>query len=132
MATTACKTGGKMARLQSIALALSVTFTLPMFVAAGSIPVLAQENPNGVDAYRAGVKFGRTLNDSRKCAGGGDYYQGCVDGVQESQFDREADQLLDSDHKDTQPAERTPLLSPPTGLFQDPYGKPGDGGPPGQ
>jgi hypothetical protein len=121
-----------MARLESIALVLGVTFTLSVPVALGSIPALAQENPNGAEAYGAGVKLGRALNDPRKCTGGGDYYQGCEDGVQESQFDREADQLLDSDTRGTKPPERAPLLSPPPGLFQDPYSKPGDGGPPNQ
>src|SRR5690348_211402 len=86
---------GTMARHKSVA--LGVTSALVAVVALSSVPAFAQDDPNGADAYSAGVKLGRTLNDPRKCGGGGDAYQGCVDGVEESQFDRDADKALHSD-----------------------------------
>ena len=121
-----------MAKSRSIALALGVTSVLSAAVALGSAPTLAQDAQSGAEAYRAGVKLGRTLHDPRECGGSGDYHGGCVDGVEESQFDREADQALSSDTIDAKPSERTPLLSPPPGLFQDPYSKPGDSQPPNE
>ena len=121
-----------MTKSRSIALALGMTSVLGAAVALGSAPTLAQEAQSGAEAYRAGVKLGRTLRDPRECGGSGDYHGGCVDGVEESQFDREADQALSSDTMDAKPPERAPLLSPPSGLFQDPYSRPGDSQPPNE
>lgn len=119
-----------MVNLKSVALALGATGALTVAVALGSAPAFAQNDPNGADAYMAGVDLGRTLHNSRQCGGGGDYHQGCVDGVLESQFDREADQALSSGTFDAKPSGNTPLLSPPPGLVQDPSGKPSDSQPP--
>ena len=119
-----------MARHKS--LAPGVASALVAVVALFSVPAFAQNDPNGVDAYSAGVKLGRSLNDPRKCGGRGDAYQGCLDGVEESQFDREADQALRSDTSNWKSSKHIPSLSPPPDLFHDPYRKPGDGGPPNQ
>jgi len=112
------------------AFALYVSGVLFMAATAGSPPAFAQDSRDAADQYSAGVKFGRSLKDPRLCGGIGDYYEGCVDGVQESQFDREADQALDSDITDAKAPAKTPLLSPPAGMFQAPIGKPGDMQPP--
>jgi len=119
-----------MATFKSAALAVCMSGILSMAAAVGSAQAFAQESHDGADAFSAGVKLGRSLADPRLCGGSGDYYEGCVDGVQESQFDREADQALDSDVSDAKPPPKTPLLSPPAGMFQDPYSKPGDPPPP--
>jgi hypothetical protein len=119
-----------MVKLTSVALAFGVAGALTATVVLRSAPAFAQDDPIGAEAYRAGVALGRTLHNSRECGGSGDYHQGCVDGVEESQFDREADRALRSDTSDAKPYERAPLLSPPSGLFHDPYSKPGDSGPP--
>jgi hypothetical protein len=55
-----------------------------------------------------------------------------VDGVQESEFDREADEAIRSGTFDAKPSGRAPLLAPPPGLFQDPYSKPGESQPPNE
>jgi hypothetical protein len=96
----------------------------------GAAPALAQKDSNGAYAYRDGVQLGRTLRDARQCTGSADYHQGCMDGVQESQFDREADQALDNATSDAKPADHTPELSPPSDLFPQPFSKPDDGQPP--
>jgi hypothetical protein len=99
-------------------------------VVLGAAPAFAQDDSNGAYAYRDGVKLGRTLRDPRQCTGSGDFYGGCVDGVQESQFDREADQAMDAVTSDAKPADHAPVLSPPADLFQQPFSKPDDGQPP--
>ncbi|HEX4160231.1 MAG TPA: hypothetical protein VHY79_17330 [Rhizomicrobium sp.] len=100
-------------------------------VAAGAMPwaALAQSD-SAAEAYAAGVKLGRTLQDASQCTGSGEFRGGCFDGIQESQFDRQADQAMDRVTDDTRPAERTPLLSPPPDLFHQPFSKPDDGRPP--
>jgi hypothetical protein len=104
------------------------------FGATGSVfaaaPALAQDNMSSAEAYRDGVHLGRGLQNAGQCTGSGDYRAGCIDGVQESQFDREADQAMDSIPDDSKPAPQAPLLSPPAGLFQPPFSKPDDGGQP--
>ena len=99
-------------------------------VAAGFTPALAQNDSGPGGTYRAGVDFGRTLHDGRQCTGSGDYHQGCLDGAQESQFDRQADQAMDSVAGDAKPDQSAPLLSPPPDMFHDPFSKPGDSQPP--
>jgi hypothetical protein len=100
-------------------------------VALWSAAALAQNSSDSADSYQAGVDLGRTLTDPRQCPGSGVYHGGCMDGVQEHQFDREADQALDSvTSSDAKPAEHAPMLSPPPGMFQDPFSKPGDTQPP--
>jgi hypothetical protein len=96
----------------------------------GAVPALAQKDSNGAYAYRDGVQLGRTLRDARQCTGSGDFYGGCVDGVQESQLDREADHALDASTGDAKPADHATVLSPPADLFQQPFSKPDDGQPP--
>jgi hypothetical protein len=110
--------------------ALGAMSALAAVVMLGAAPALAQSDSNGAYAYRDGVQLGRTLRDARQCTGSGDFYGGCVDGVQESQFDREADQALDSATSDARPADHAPALSPPPDLFQQPFSKPDDGQPP--
>jgi hypothetical protein len=112
------------------AIALCASGVLFMAAAAGSAPAFGQDSHDGADQYSAGVKLGRSLTDPRLCGGSGDYYEGCVDGVQESRFDREADQALESELSDTKPPAGAPLPSPPPGIFQEPFGKPGDRPPP--
>jgi hypothetical protein len=119
-----------MAKRKSAALAFGAMCALAATLAFGTAPALAQTASSGADSYKAGVDLGRTLLDARQCTGSGDYRDGCVDGVQESQFDRQADQALDSTVSDAKPAEHPPLLSPPPDLFHDPFSKPGESGPP--
>jgi hypothetical protein len=115
---------------KSASLALCVSGILFIAGAVGLTRAYAQESHDGADAFSAGVKLGRSLTDPRLCGGSGDYYEGCVDGVQESQFDREADQALDSDLSDAKPPANAPPLSPPADMFQAPFSKPGDPPPP--
>jgi hypothetical protein len=119
-----------MLKLKSIALVLGATGALTAGVALGSAPALGQNTSDNADSYQAGVDLGRTLTDPRQCTGSGVFHGGCVDGVEESQFDRQADQALDSDVSDTRPAEHAPLLSPPPGMFRDPFSKPDGSAPP--
>ena len=118
---------------------LKIRSSLYAFGAAGAVaaalmswsaPALAQTAQNGGEAYRDGVRLGRTLFDARQCTGSGDYHIGCVDGVDESRFDREADQAMDTVTGDAKPAANGPLLSAPPDLFHQPFSKPGDGTPP--
>ncbi len=102
----------------------SVMLALGAAVLLGAAPSFAQNDSSGGQAYAAGVYHGRTLHDPRQCTGRGDYRQGCLDGVEESQFDREADQAMDSATGDTGPARHMP--SPPP----VPPSKPSDGQPP--
>jgi hypothetical protein len=115
-----------MEKFKFAAFALCVSGILSMAAAVGSAPAFAQDSHDAADAFSAGVKLGRSLKYPRLCGGSGDYYEGCVDGVQESEFDREADQALDSELSDSQPPASAPLLSPPSGMFQEPFSKPGD------
>jgi hypothetical protein len=117
------------AKRKSAALAFGATGALAALVAFGPARAFGQTS-SGADSYRSGVDLGRTLFDARQCTGSGDYRQGCVDGVQEHEFDRQADQALDSELSDAKPAEHQPLLSPPPDMFHDPYSKPGESGPP--
>jgi hypothetical protein len=121
-----------MAKSGSIALIVGVMAVLGAAVALGSAPALAQDAKNGAEAYRDGDMLGRTLHDPRECGGSGEYHGGCVDGVQESEFDREADEAIRSGTFDAKPSGRAPLLAPPPGLFQDPYSKPGESQPPNE
>lgn len=118
-----------MPKLNSVAFAGAMA-ALAAPLALGLAPAFAQNDTSLADAYRAGVDLGRTLHDPRQCTGHGDFYDGCVDGVTESRFDQEADQALDGELRDAKPAEPQPLLSPPPGMFQDPFSKPGDSAPP--
>jgi hypothetical protein len=117
-----------------VACAFAGMSALTMAVAVMPAPALAQneagKTPNVADSYSAGVYLGRTFLDARQCTGSGDYHQGCLDGVEESQFDRQADQAMDSIPGEAKPAEAQPILSPPAGMLQDPFGKPADSGPP--
>ncbi|HTT83235.1 MAG TPA: hypothetical protein VMF67_07125 [Rhizomicrobium sp.] len=118
-------------KLKSVAPASIALCMAALFVALGPAPALAQKiDTDPTDAYQAGVDLGRTLYDARQCTGSGEYRQGCADGVEESQFDRQADQALGSDASDQKPQQPAPLFSPPDGMFQDPFSKPSDDGPP--
>jgi hypothetical protein len=119
-----------MPKLRWVVPGFGATGAAAMAVALWCAPAVAQNNPDNADSYQAGVDLGRTLTDPRQCPGSGIYHGGCVDGVQEHQFDREADQALDSDVSDAKPAEHAPLFSPPPGMFQDPFSKPDNGEPP--
>jgi hypothetical protein len=120
-----------MATFKSTAFALCASSILSVTSIAGLGQAFAQDSRDATDDFSDGVKLGRSLNDPRLCSGSGDYHQGCVDGVQESQFDREADQALDSQLTDTtRPEANAPVLSPPAGMFQEPFSKPGDPTPP--
>ena len=112
-----------MQKFQSMILALGT-----MGAIAGG-PALAQTDFDA-QAYAAGVKLGRSLQTAAQCTGNGEFHGGCVDGVQESQFDREADQAMDAATSDPKPGERAPILSPPPDLFQPPFSKPDDGSAP--
>ena len=117
--------------LKLTSLVLGATAMLSAAVALGPMPAIAQNGTDGATSYAAGVDLGRTLNDPRECTGSGNYRDGCVDGVTEHRFDREADQALGSDFgSDAKPAEPAPLLSPPPDLFHEPLSKPDDGAPP--
>jgi hypothetical protein len=119
-----------MAKPRHIATGLRAASALIAVAILGSAPAFAQDHADGADSYSAGVDFGRTLHDARKCGGRGDYYEGCIDGAQESQFDEQADQALSSGTFDAKPPENPPVLSPPSGSAQDPNNKPGDIPPP--
>ena len=114
-------------KLKPVLFTFVLTSVLVVVVATWAAAAFAQDAQIGAEAYRDGVKFGRTLTDSRQCTGSGDYRIGCVDGVQESQMDREADQAMDATPGDSKPAEHAPALSSPSG--QSPSGNP-DGGAP--
>lgn len=92
-------------------------------------PAFAQTASSGAASYAAGVDLGRTLHDPRECTGSGDYRQGCVDGVTESQFDQQADQAMDSVVSEPKPAQPTPRSSPPLDV-QKPSSNPGGSAPP--
>ena len=97
--------------------------------AVTAVPALAQTDADA-QAYTAGVKLGRSLQDTRQCTGSGEFRGGCVDGVQENQMDREADQAMDAATADPKPGDGQPVLAPPPDLFQPPFSKPDDGRPP--
>jgi predicted subunit of tRNA(5-methylaminomethyl-2-thiouridylate) methyltransferase len=103
--------------------------TLAFAAVPGAVPAFAQSD-SAAEAYAAGVKLGRSLQDARQCTGNSEFHGGCVDGVQESQFDRQADQAMDRVTDDTRPDQRAPALSPPPDLFHQPFSKPDDGSPP--
>lgn len=115
-------------KLKPVLLTFALTSVLVVVVATWAAAAFAQGVQIGAEAYRDGVKVGRTLTDSRQCTGSGDYRIGCVDGVQESQMDREADQAMDSSSADSVPVEHAPALSSPSG--QSSSGNPDDGAPP--
>jgi hypothetical protein len=106
----------------------SVAALAPQMAVAQSNP---NPNPSDATTYAAGVDLGRSLLDPRQCTGSGEFRDGCVDGVTESRFDKEADQALGSDFgSSAKPAAPAPVLSPPPDLFHDPLSKPDDGTPP--
>ena len=107
----------------------SVVLGAALFTFVGFAPGSAQTASGGADSYSAGVDLGRTLHDPRQCTGGGDFHQGCVDGVTESQFDHEADQAFDSAFNDPTPAQQTPRSSPPPNV-QNPSSSPDASAPP--
>ncbi|HEY3637565.1 MAG TPA: hypothetical protein VGK90_05380 [Rhizomicrobium sp.] len=111
-------------------LKLTSAFGAICALALTSAPVLAQKTSDPADSYMAGVDFGRTLLDARQCTGSGDYHAGCVAGVEESRFDREANQALDSTVSDEKSDGSKPAVSAPADMFQDPFSKPGDAAPP--
>jgi hypothetical protein len=120
-----------MLKSTSLVLAFGVMGSVALAVMPVVSPAFAQNDPNGAQAYAAGVKLGRTLHNPQQCAdSAGDYHQGCLDGVEESRFDLEADQAMDSATGDTKPADRAPVLSPPPDLFPQPFSKPDNGQPP--
>jgi hypothetical protein len=122
-----------MAKLKSIALALGVTGALTAAVALGSAPAFAQDDADSSDAYGAGMAHGHTLDNPGECGGSGSYHAGCANGAEENRFYDEAGQAAQARRARTYyatPSGNFPLLSPPAGLFQDPYSKPGDSGPP--
>lgn len=104
-----------MATFTSIARGLGAAIALVAAVAQMSAPAFGQAGSDGADNFSAGVALGRTLNNSRKCVGSGDFYEGCVGGVQERQFDQQADQALDSDFPDAKPSAHAPAPSPSPG-----------------
>jgi hypothetical protein len=112
------------------ALAPRAAGAIAAVVALGLAPASAQNNTSAADAYQAGVDLGRTLHHSWECTGSGVYHEGCLDGIDESRFDREADQALDGSGSDAKPADPAPLLSPPSGMFHDPFSKPDESQPP--
>jgi hypothetical protein len=116
-----------MLEFKSVILVLGTT--LAFTAAPGAFPAFAQ-NDSPAETYAAGVKLGRSLQDARQCTGSGEFHGGCVDGVQESQFDRQADQAMDGVTGEIRPDQRAPVLSPPPDLFHQPFSKPDDGSPP--
>ena len=112
-------------------MALGATGILAAAIAFVPGVAIAQSDRTDAANYSAGVDLGRSLLDPRQCTGSGEFYDGCVDGVTESRFDRQADQALGSDlGSAAKPAASTPLLSPPPDLFHEPLSRPDDGTPP--
>ncbi|HEY3791733.1 MAG TPA: hypothetical protein VGM09_07880 [Bradyrhizobium sp.] len=108
--------------------AISATIFLAAVVVPWGAPALAQGGGSDAQSYAAGVKFGRTLFDARQCTGSGEYRRGCIDGVQESQSDREADKAMDSATGD--PAADKSQHTPPPDLFPQSFSRPDDGSQP--